>query len=61
MRDTIALVLALALPPRPTIERVPAFIQPFAPIPVAVRREEEEPENFTTCHESAAGSCWTEN
>ena len=60
MRDTLALAFALALPPRPSIERVPVFIQPFAPAPVVVRKDEIEPESFSTCYRASENSCWTE-
>ena len=58
--DTL-LALALALPPRPSLDRVPV-LRPLPPAPVVAlaTREEERPAFLTTCHENKSGSCWTE-
>ncbi len=61
MLDTLALALALALPPRPTLDRVPVLRAP-APVSLALlaREEEQNPVSLTTCFENRSGSCWTE-
>lgn len=59
MLDSL-IVLALALPPRPAVVRVPSLVPP-APVAIAtVRPEEPSPESLTTCYQSRSGSCWTE-
>lgn len=60
MRDSIALVLALALPPRPEINHIPVFINPQRVVPLVVKKQEEEPVRFTTCYQSSNGSCWSQ-
>lgn len=61
MVDTLLLALALALPPRPSLDRVPVLRAP-APVSLALltREEEAKPASLTTCFENRSGSCWTE-
>lgn len=56
MLDTLILVASLAHPPivRPIL--APA---PLEPVQI-VSRPLARPESLTTCHESAAGSCWSD-
>lgn len=61
MFDSLALVLALSLPPRPALVRV-SLVAPPSPAPVVAmaRQGEEFPETLTTCYVNRSGSCWTE-
>lgn len=56
MLDTLLLVASLSHPPIGHQIRVPA---PPAPVQIPARPL-VRPESLTTCHESAAGSCWSE-
>ncbi len=56
MLDTLLLIASLAHPPVVRPMQVPAL-----PDPVQLTvRPVARPESLTTCHESAAGSCWSD-
>lgn len=58
MLDTLSLALTLALAPV-SVDSAHAIVKParIAPIMLA-RAEETAPNNYTTCFENNAGSCW---
>ena len=60
MRDTIMVALAILAPQKAIPVRQVALTLPKAQTVSVAVLEAKAPRKFTTCHENARGSCWSE-